>query len=247
MTAALDHFPWIFFALAFLAGGSVKGALGVGLPLVTIPLLSFVMPGMQAIALMAMPVLLSNIWQAVEGADVRTGLRRFGGLIAAQFVATLITVHFTLSLSPAGLNVMLAASVLLAVAFMAFQPTLQISARRERVVGVGVGVASGLLGGISSLTGPVIITYLMALRLSRDQFVSSISIIYLSGSLPLYGAMAWYGRFGWPDLALSCAALLPMGLGLYAGKAVRNRLNEQLFRRVLLVFLTLLALLLIFK
>lgn len=247
MSAALEHFPWVYFALAFLAGGSVKGALGVGLPLVTIPLLSFVMPGMQAIALMAMPVVLSNLWQAVEGADVRGGLRRFGGLIAAQLVATVVTVNFTLSLSPAGLNVMLAGSVLLAVALMAFQPTLHISAARERVVGVGVGTLSGLLGGISSLTGPVIITYLMALRLTREQFVSSISIIYLGGSLPLYGAMAWHGRFGWTEVALSCLALLPMALGLRLGKSVRSRLDEQLFRRVLLVFLTLLALLLIFR
>ena len=247
MTAALDHFPWVYFALAFLAGGSVKGALGVGLPLVTIPLLSFVMPGMQAIALMAMPVILSNLWQAFEGKDVRGGLQRFGGLIAAQLVATVLTVQFTLSLSPAGLNVMLAGSVLLAVALMAFQPTLNISAQSERVVGVGVGTLSGLLGGISSLTGPVIITYLMALGLTRNQFVSSISIIYLGGSLPLYGAMAWHGRFGWVEIALSLLALLPMAVGLRLGKAVRNRLNEQLFRRVLLVFLTLLAVLLIFK
>jgi uncharacterized membrane protein YfcA len=124
---------------------------------------------------------------------------------------------------------------------------LHISAQRERVVGVGVGTLSGLLGGISSLTGPVIITYLMALGLKRNQFVSSISIIYLGGSLPLYGAMAWHGRFGWVELGISMLALLPMAVGLRLGKAVRNRLNEQLFRRVLLVFLTLLAVLLIFK
>lgn len=247
MTAALENFPWLYFSLAFLAGGSVKGALGVGLPLVTIPLLSFVMPGMQAIALMALPVVFSNVWQAVEGADVRGGLRRFGGLIAAQFIATVLTVQFTLSLSAEGLKVMLAGSVLLAVALMAFKPTLQISAQRERVAGVGVGALSGLLGGISSLTGPVIITYLMALRLTQRQFVSSISIIYLGGALPLYGAMAWHGRFGWTELVLSAVALVPMGVGLRLGKAVRYRLNEQIFRRVLLVFLTLLALLLIFK
>ncbi len=247
MTSASGQFPWLFFALAFLAGSSVKGALGVGLPLVTVPLLSFVMPGMQSIALLSMPVVVSNIWQAVEGSNMRAGFRRFAGLIVAQMVATVLTVHFTLSLSPEGLNRMLAASVLLAVALMAFQPTLRISAKRESWVGVGVGTLSGLLGGVSSLTGPVIITYLMALQLTRNQFVSSISMIYLSGALPLYAAMAWHGRLGWNDLGLSSLALLPMGLGLLFGKAVRNRLNERLFRRVLLGFLTLLAVLLIFK
>jgi uncharacterized membrane protein YfcA len=40
---------------------------------------------------------------------------------------------------------------------------------------------------------------------------------------------------------------LPMAAGLALGKRVRYRLNEQLFRRLLLGFLTLLALILLFK
>ena len=74
----MEKFPWIFFALAFLAGGNAKGALGVKLLLLTTPLLSFFMPCRQAITAMAMPVVLSNIWQAIRGADIRGGLRRFG-------------------------------------------------------------------------------------------------------------------------------------------------------------------------
>lgn len=246
-TLLVGDFPWLIFGLAILLGGSVKGALGVGLPLVAVPLLSFVLPSIQAIALMAVPVLMSNIWQASEAGNVRYSLSRFGSLISAQLVTTLLAVRFTLSLSPSGLNTMLAVSVLLAVALMAYQPNMRISPKREHIAGAGVGALSGMLGGVSSLTGPVIITYLMALKLPRNQFVGSISIIYLTGSLPLYGAMAWYGRFGIADLVLSVVALAPMSLGLILGKSVRQRLNESLFRKILLGFLTMLALLLVFK
>ena len=242
-----SDFPWLIFGLAIFLGGSVKGALGVGLPLVAVPLLSFVLPSIQAIALMAIPVLMSNLWQACEEGNIRQNLRRFSGLITAQLVTTLLTVRFTLSLSAADLNIMLAASVILAVALMAYQPTLQISRKREHISGVGVGALSGMLGGISSLTGPVIITYLVALKLPRNQFIGSVSIIYLTGSLPLYAAMAWYGRFDIADLALSVSALGPMSLGLVMGKSVRKHLNESLFRKILLGFLTMLALLLVFK
>lgn len=234
-------------ALAFVLGGVVKGALGVGLPLVAVPLLSLWLPSPQAIALLMAPVLLSNLWQAVEGGRVRSSLRRFGGLIAAQCVATVITVRMTLALSVEQLNVMLALAVLLAVALMAWQPSLRISPRRERVVGVGIGLMSGLLGGVSALTGPVIITYLMALKLQREDFIGSISIIYLSAAIPLYGALMLFGRVGVQEIGLSVLALLPMGLGLLAGKAVRQHLDENLFRRVLLAFLCVLAALLLFK
>ncbi len=243
----IPDLPWLLFLAALLAGGLVKGALGVGLPLVAVPLLSLGMPPHLAIALLVVPVLASNLWQAVEGGRLLPSLQRFGGLIAAQFVATVLTVRMTLALSASQLNAMLAGAVLLAVALMAWKPTLQISASRERSVGVGVGLLSGLLGGVSSLTGPVIITYLMALQLRRDEFVGSISIIYLSGALPLYGAMLLFGRLGPGELTGSLLALLPMAAGLLAGKALRQRLDDNRFRRLLLAFLVVLALLLLFK
>ena len=243
----IPDLPWLLFAVALLTGGLVKGALGVGLPLVAVPLLSLGMPPHLAIALLVVPVLASNFWQAVEGGRLVPSLQRFGGLIAAQFLATVLTVRMTLALSASQLSAMLAGAVLLAVALMAWKPTLQISASRERAVGVGVGLLSGLLGGVSSLTGPVIITYLMALRLRRDEFVGSISIIYLSAALPLYGAMLLFGRLGPTELTWSLLALVPMAAGLLAGKALRQHLDDNRFRRVLLVFLIVLAILLLLK
>jgi hypothetical protein len=140
---------------------------------------------------------------------------------------------------------MVAFSVLFAVALMAFTPRFKVSPHREGMAGIGVGAASGLLGGVSSLTGPLIIAYLMALKLDREAFVGSISVIYLSGAIPLYAAMLYFGRIGIGDIGLSCLALVPMGAGLLLGRAFRTRMNEALFRKILLLFLIILAVLLL--
>ena len=240
-------FPWPLFLGALFAGGLVKGALGVGLPLVSTPLLGLGLSSYQSISLLAAPVALSNLYQAIDGGRIAETLRRFGGLIIAQFIVTILTVKLTLALSPAQLNDLLAIALLLAVASMIWQPTLSISREREAKVGVVVGLLAGILGGVSSLTGPVTLTYLLALRLDRETFVSSISTIYFIAALPLYGALMWYDRMTGVDLVLSAVGLLPMAAGLAIGKRVRYRLNEQLFRRLLLAFLTLLALILLFK
>ena len=87
----------------------------------------------------------------------------------------------------------------------------------------------------------------MALRLSREAFVSSISLVYLAGSLPLYGAMVGFGKISPWALGLSALALLPVYLGMRLGRQVRQRLNEQLFRRVVLALLVLIALILLTK
>lgn len=238
---------WLPLAGAFLLGGFVKGALGVGLPLVAVPLLSLGMPPQAAIAWLVVPVLASNAWQALEGGAVRPTLRRFSGLLVAQAIATIATVRWTLSLDARQLNAMVALAVLLAVVLMVWQPRLDISSRRENAYGAGVGLLSGMLGGVSSLTGPVIITYLVALRLERDVFVRSVSVIYLLGALPLYGAMVAAGHIGWRELALSALGLLPMAAGLMVGKALRQRIDDRWFRRVLLTFLVVLAVLLLLK
>lgn len=238
---------WLLGVTALVIGGFVKGALGVGLPLVAVPLLSLGMTPQTAIAMLVMPVLVSNGWQAYEGGSVAPAIRRFGPLLVAQFLAVVLTVGWTLSLNASQLNAMVALAVLLAVLLMVWQPRLSINAQREKSAGFGVGLLSGMLGGVSSLTGPIIITYLMALRLGRDEFVRNVSVIYLLGAIPLYAAMLTVGHIGGRELLLSAMGLLPMWCGLMMGKALRHRIPEILFRRVMLAFLVLLAGLLLIK
>jgi uncharacterized membrane protein YfcA len=87
----------------------------------------------------------------------------------------------------------------------------------------------------------------MALKLSREQFIGSISIVYLAASVPMYGAMLWYERFGWAEVGLSALGLIPMFLGLKIGKALRHRLSEEMFRKLLLIYLFVLAIVLTVK
>ena len=247
MLQVTEYGVWLLAGLALILGGVVKGSLGVGLPLVAVPVISLWLPTSQAIGMLAVPVVLSNLLQAAEGGDVGAGWQRFKGLIVAQFVVTVATVWLTAGLSARYLNLMIALAVLIAVALMTFQPKLAISRGREAQAGVGVGTVAGMLGGASSLTGPVLITYLMSLGLKRDEFVRSISLIYLTSTLPIYGAMLWFGRIAWTDIGLSILALGPVYLGMRAGRAIRQRLDERLFRKIVMLFLIMVAIILLTK
>ena len=234
-------------AAAFAAGGLVKGTLGVGLPMVTVPLLALVMPSPQAISLVAAPVLVSNVWQAWDSGGAPNIWKRFSFMLVPLFVVTLLTVPLTLAMSPRVLNIMLAGALLTAVLLIGFRPTLAIAPRQEAAASFVVGALSGVLGAVSSLMGPIIISYLMALRLPREEFIGSISIMYLVTAVPLYGSMAWYGKLGLAELAFSVLAMLPMFAGMVIGKRLRGHLNEDWFRRGLLAFLVVVAGLLVFK
>ena len=233
--------------VVFVFGGLVKGTLGVGLPLVAVPLMSLAIPATQAMALVMMPVLVSNVWQAFEGELSWQGLRRFAPLIGALLVSTALTVPLTLHLPEATLRSLLAGVVLLAVVLMALPLRLSVAPRFERWWSLVVGALSGVMGGVSTLTGPIIITYLVSLRLPRDMFVGIISIIYLAGAVPLYGSMAAHGRISLTDATLSLAALVPMACGLLIGRRVRSHLSEGWFRRLLFGFLVVVAGLLLLR
>lgn len=231
--------------LAFVLGGVVKGTLGVGLPLLAVPLMALIIPSSRAMGLVAVPVILSNIWQMIDTKLVFHGWRRFWPLIGMQFISTIVTVKLTSSLSVQHMNWLVAFSMILAVSLMISKPSFEINALQEKKVSAFIGVISGILGGISSLTGPVVITYLMALKLNREDFIGCISLIYLASGLPLYGAMLYYQRIDALDLGYSTMALIPMAIGLMMGKLIRNMLSESIFRRVLYLYLICVAIALI--
>jgi len=234
-------------AAAILFGGIVKGTLGVGLPLFAVPLMSLMIGSTQAIALVAVPVLASNIWQAWQEASWKITLKRFWPLMLTQAIMTVFAVHWTLSFTVKQLNMLVAFAVVLAVVSMLFKPSFSISPQKEKWAGALVGTLSGMLGGVSSLMGPILISYMMSLKLKRDEFVGAISVIYLNAAWPLYAAMYAFDRMEVIDIGYSFLALIPMAIGLSTGQKLRHKLSEDAFRKVLLGFLIFVAALLVLR
>ncbi|HKS85136.1 MAG TPA: sulfite exporter TauE/SafE family protein, partial [Pseudolabrys sp.] len=67
---------------AFLLAGFVKGVVGLGLPTVSIGLLGLMMTPSQAAAIVVVPSLVTNVWQAVSGGGVVSLTRRLWPMLA---------------------------------------------------------------------------------------------------------------------------------------------------------------------
>ena len=63
-----------FIAAMFLLAGFVKGMIGMGLPTVAIGLLGLMMTPAQAAAILIVPSLVTNVWQALAGGQFRAVL-----------------------------------------------------------------------------------------------------------------------------------------------------------------------------
>src|SRR5437868_9077976 len=81
----------LVIAGAFIVAGIAKGAIGMGLPPIALALMSFAVPLEAALALMVVPSMATNIWQAIYGRGFLRLLRRFRTM-AATSVAGLMVV-----------------------------------------------------------------------------------------------------------------------------------------------------------
>ena len=85
-------------ALVLLLAGSVKGTLGIGMPLIAVPMMSLLVPVPVAVALLPLPILIANIWQAFHGGWFWPSVRRFWPLIVCMFAGVMLGARLLASL-----------------------------------------------------------------------------------------------------------------------------------------------------
>ncbi|MFQ5971369.1 MAG: sulfite exporter TauE/SafE family protein [Alphaproteobacteria bacterium] len=244
MEAALPDLAigvWVLAGLAFLAGGIVKGVLGVGLPLFTVPVLAGLFEPATAIALMVVPILSSNAWQALQGGLIGEVLRRFWSAMPGLIVLSVIGAQFISKVEPSAGSLVMG---LIVIAFVIYQLRPLGAAtplRAERWLTPLVGVLSGGLGGVSHFYGPPLIAYLVALRLPKDMFVATVATWFVIGNIPLYGSLALSRVLDLQVLVASSLASGPALLGLVIGRRLRRHVSQDTFHKLLLLALLVVA------
>ena len=227
----------VLTALALFTGGAVKGMVGIGIPLVSISLLSLFLPLTDAVALLPVPMIVANVWMSFAGNHFLPALRRFWPLVLAMFAGTVVGAHVLVALDLAALNLLVGIFVVVFCLSSHVNPALRLPDRYEAGAGVVAGAVGGFMGGLSALFGPPLIMYLASLRLDRDTFVGVISSIYLCCSVTLVIVFGSVGVMSRAQLAESVIACVPLLIGVWVGRRFRGRIDETVFRKLLLVAL----------
>ena len=226
---------WCAFAL-FMAG-IVKGILGIGVPVVSVSLLSLVINVPMAVSLLPVPILLSNLWQSLPSGWATGTFKRFGPLIVALVVGTFAGARLLVGVDQRTLIGIVGTAVLAFAVSGYFPHHLHLGQRAERRLGVPVGFLAGVLGGMTTFFGPPLIMFLFALKLDKDEFVGTISTLYLCAAVPLVVALGMVGFMGPREYLWSTAAAAPLFLGVLVGQWLRARISQSAFRRGLLLML----------
>ncbi len=237
-----DLFSLIFIALTFLLAGTVKGVIGMGLPSVSLALLTASLGLPQAMALLIVPSFVTNVWQAVTGGNALRILKRIWlFLVMASVTVWLGAAALTrvnLDLLSALLGVLLVLYAVLGMSGARFS----MPRRQEVWAGPLLGGVNGVLTGMTgSFVVPGVI-FLQAIGLPRDMLIQSMGMLFTISTLALAISLKGNGLLTAELSGISAVAVVPALIGMVLGQRLRRRLSETVFRRVFFVALLLLGL-----
>lgn len=234
-------------SLVLFLAGAIKGFVGLGLPTIAMALLTLKVDPRTAIALILMPMFLSNFWQMLRGGDLRGVVQRYWRFSVVLAISVAMTVWLSQSASDRTLMFCLGLIVLLFV-FLSWRDLVPvIPARLDRPVEIGLAAIAGVMGGLTAAWAAPLAIYLKAKRVSPDEFVQASGFLISAGCLPLLVSFVFVGHADPKTVGLSTALLLPTLAGFTLGERLRRGVDPKLFNRVLMIVFLVLGLNLIYR
>ena len=229
-------------ASSFLLAGFVKGIVGLGLPTISLGLLTALLDLPTAMALLVVPSFCTNVWQAVIGGHMVMLWQRLWPLLLAVMLMVWVGVVLSDHFKTALLTQFLGAILLLYAAVSLYAVPVIMPPAMEPWLAPICGALNGVLTGLTgSLFMPGVI-YLQAMGLSRDQLLQAMGLLFALSTAALGISLQDAGRINPGLWQISGLALLPALAGMQASRFSRGHLSERLFRRIFLCGLATLGL-----
>jgi uncharacterized membrane protein YfcA len=230
---------WII--LAFLFGGALKGTIGVGAPVVVVPILTIFFDIQTAVMTMVIPNLVTNLWQTYQYRQFIKSIRfvikfALSGAIGAAIGTTLL-----ISLSPAPLLLGLSSVIFMFVFFRIQKPNSIMSETVTRLLVIPCGLIGGVLQGSAGVSAPVSVTFLNLMKLKRNNFIPIISIYFVSMSLIQIPLLSSTGALTPAYVLYSGLAVPIIFLGMIIGHITSRYISEKAFEKIIIWILFLMA------
>lgn len=222
---------------AFALGGFVKGAIGMGLPVVVITLLAMMMPLKAAMAIFLIPAVAANIWQATSGPYLPGLARRLWPFLLAAVGGIALGVFATADAPTETMAAVLGVLLVIYSTFALVGPRLPAPGRHERWLSPIAGASGGVIFGMVGVFIIPGLLYLETLRLPRDELVQGMGLTFVTISSALGLSMAGFDLVTGELALLSALGLVPVFAGIWLGQKIRHRIPEDFYRKLFFIAL----------
>ncbi len=239
----MDIWAYAAMAAALSVGAVVKGATGMGLPLVALPALTAFFGLQHAICVIIVPVLVTNFWQVVRMREVRTepALAFLPALVLGGVLGVAIGTWLLITVPERQLLLGLGLLLFAYVALRLARPAFRVDERAARAGAVPIGIGAGILQGATGISAPLGVTFIHAMKLDRREHIYAVSAMFWGFAVVQAAALVVAGvmRLDWALQGV--VALLPILVFLPVGQWLAAQLSPAAFDRMILVFLGLIG------
>lgn len=220
-------------ALAVGLGSFSKSVTGMGLPLVSIPVIASFLGVETAVVVLAAPTFVTNLWMLWEHRTAADQTRELPVLLVTGATGTVAGTVILRAADPRWLAIALATIIFAYLALRLAHPDLALPPSLTRRLSPGVGLAAGLAQGATGISGPVVSTYLHAFRLPPRAFLFSTNAlfqVFATVQIVAYTVTGLYrGR-----VVHTMLAMVPIVIVFPIGLAVARRMDVKRFDRLIL-------------
>ena len=227
-------FDYLFFIyiIIFFVGGLVKGTIGVGLPTVTLTLLSFFFDIKYSISFILILFILTNLFQMLDGKNLKSIFQQTKFFLFTSVVFVIPGFLILRAIDSKIILIILASLLVLNSSLVLFNKIITIKKHDSFLSQFWIGALTGITTGVTSIYTMPFIFLIQSLKFSKEKLIQLMGLSFFLYSLSQFALFYSFSMINEKVLLFSSIACLPILLGVIAGKYLRKILSEQIFKKL---------------
>ena len=224
-----DYLFFIYLGIFFL-GGLVKGTIGVGLPTVTLTLLSFFFDIKDSISFILIPVILTNLVQMLDGKELKSIFQQTKFFLVTSVVFVIPGFLVLRAINSNTILLILASLLVLNSCLVLFNKIITIKRHTSFQAQFWIGALTGITTGVTSIYTMPFIFLIQSLKFNKEKLIQLMGLSFFLYSLTQFTLFYSFSMINEKVLLFSSVACVPIIFGVISGKYLRKVLSEQAFK-----------------
>lgn len=226
----------------YLFAAVAKGITGLGFTTTCLPILALIVGLKDAMPLVIVPSVCSNLIVMRQVGRFRETLHRFWPMFLALVPGLVLGLWVLAQIDSVQAGAVLGAMLILWCAFTFLKPDLRLPSGWEGSIAPFTGFTTGVINGVTGSQVMPAVPFLMMLNLDRNMFVQAMNCAFTLSSLVMAVGLGRLGLFSLEDLLVSSLGVTLIYMGLRIGAGIQSHLSETLFRNMVLLMLLVMGL-----
>jgi len=224
-----NSFYLIIFIIFFL-GGIVKGTIGVGLPTITIGLLTFFFDIKESIPLILLSVVFTNLFQAFEGRNFKIVIKDNLYFLFFSSLFIIPGIFLLKILNSQIIIIFLSILIISNSVLYFFKKTIKINNHSNFNKQLSLGLLNGLVVGMTGIYSMPFIFLIQSLNYKKEKLIQLMGITFFLYSVIQIIFLNLFNLYDANIFMQSLIYCIPVILGIILGRVIRKKLSEDLFK-----------------